>query len=81
MAKNNPTEKQTDVETQALLKRENSRKSVKFIVTKLQRLHPNIRSSHMEVPGSHFHLDYLLLLLKFPLLTLNMNNKCCSSNP
>ena len=32
----------------------------------------------MPEPG--FHLDDILFFLKFPLLTLNMNNKCCCSN-
>ena len=27
-----------------------------------------------------FHLDYLLLFLRFPMLTLSMNNNCCSLN-
>ena len=56
MAKNNPTEKQIDVEIQKTLKHRLSRKLTEECkIAKIDlninynRLHPNIRSSHLEV--------------------------------
>ena len=61
MAKNNPTEKQIDVEIQKTLKHRLSRKLTEeckgyhYKIAKIDldinynRLHPNIRSSHLEV--------------------------------
>ena len=33
------------------------------------------------MPEPDFRLDFFLFILKFPLLTLSMNNNCFCSNP
>ena len=112
MAKNNPTEKQIDVEIQATLKHGPAWKlteeckvyrykivkidlncNLQLLASKYQKQSPGsvpwkrcswkFRKIYKKTPmsESRFHLDYLLLLQRFPLLTLNMNNKCCRSIP
>ena len=54
-------------------------RSSRLVVSREKGVPKNLLNSQKTpMPESRFHLDYLLLFLRFPLLTLRMNsNFCC----